>query len=151
MYTLEEFDKQKTKILKYIMFQKRTETEIRQKFNKTIEENLLEDIIQYLKQANYIDDKQYIEKKVSDFIMLNTLSIKEIKYKLLSKGTNKQEIDDFFEENKEELQEYEVKSAKKILLKKANSMDNTQIAMYLRKKGYNEDSIKNAIEEIKEE
>ena len=37
MYSIEEFDKQKTKILKYIMYKKRTENEIRIKFN-TIDE-----------------------------------------------------------------------------------------------------------------
>ena len=40
MYSIEEFDKQKTKILKYIMYKKRTENEIRIKFN-TIDEDLL--------------------------------------------------------------------------------------------------------------
>ena len=48
MYTIEEFDKEKTRVLKYIMYKKRTEQEIKNKFSKTIQENLLEDIIQYL-------------------------------------------------------------------------------------------------------
>ena len=50
MYSIEEFDKQKTKILKYIMYKKRTENEIRIKFN-TIDEDLLEDVIIENKQA----------------------------------------------------------------------------------------------------
>ena len=50
MYSIEEFDKTKTKILKYIMYKKRTENEIRTKFN-TIDEDLLEDSIEYLKEA----------------------------------------------------------------------------------------------------
>ena len=54
MYTIEEFDKEKTRVLKYIMYKKRTEQEIKNKFSKTIQENLLEDIIQYLKEAEYI-------------------------------------------------------------------------------------------------
>ena len=45
MYSIEEFDKTKTKILKYIMYKKRTENEIRTKFN-TIDEDLLEDSIE---------------------------------------------------------------------------------------------------------
>ena len=32
MYTVEEFDKEKTKVFKYIMYKKRTEYEIRNKF-----------------------------------------------------------------------------------------------------------------------
>ena len=58
MYTIEEFDKEKTKILKYILYKKRSESEIRNKFSKEMDENLLEDIIEYLKEAKYIDDKE---------------------------------------------------------------------------------------------
>ena len=85
MYTVEEFDKEKTRILKYILYKKRTEQEIRKKFASTVEENLLEDIIEYLKQANYINDNEFIEKTVNNFIALKNLSIKEIEYKLLKK------------------------------------------------------------------
>ena len=41
-----EYDKHKTKILKYIMFKKRTEKEVFQKFSSSVEENMLEDIIE---------------------------------------------------------------------------------------------------------
>ena len=43
MYTIEEFDKGKTKILKYILYKKRSENEVRRKFEKepSIEEGLL--------------------------------------------------------------------------------------------------------------
>ena len=64
MYTIEEFDKEKTRILKYILYKKRTEQEIRNKYAREIEENLLEDIIAYLKEAGYINDKEYIEKAI---------------------------------------------------------------------------------------
>ena len=49
MYTPEDFDIEKTRVLKYILYKKRTEQEIRNKFAQSIEENLLEDIIEYLK------------------------------------------------------------------------------------------------------
>lgn len=51
MYNIEEFDQQKTKILKYILFKKRTEQEVRNKFSKTVPEELLNDIIDYLKRG----------------------------------------------------------------------------------------------------
>ena len=82
MYTVEEFDKGKTKVLRYILYKKRTEQEVRTKFKKDIEENMLEDIIEYLKEAGYINDKEYIEKTVNNFMVLKNMSIKEIKYKL---------------------------------------------------------------------
>ena len=136
MYTLEEFDRQKTKVMKYIIFKKRTENEVRQKFQREIEENLLEDIIQYVKEAGYINDYEYIEKQVNEYKILKTMSIKEIKYKLLSKGLSKDLIEDYIQENYEELKEYEERNIEKIKAKKANSMDEEKIKQYLLKKGY---------------
>ena len=142
MYSLEEFDKQKTKVMKFIIYKKRTEQEVRNKFENSIEENMLEDIIVYLKDAKYLDDKEYIEKTINNFKTLKNLSLKEVKYKLLAKGLNKNDIDDYFYENKEELNEYEKKSARNIYYKKQKDMDCEEIKQYLLKKGYSYDNIK---------
>ena len=147
MYTIEEFDKEKIRVLKYILYKKRSENEIRNKFSKSIEENLLEDIIQYLKEARYIDDKEYIEKTINNFKTLKNLSIREVKYKLMSKGISKNDIDEYMYENKEEMEEYEIKSANNIFYKKSSSMENEDIKQYLLKKGYKSENINKAIEE----
>ncbi len=147
MYTVEEFDKGKTKVLRYILYKKRTEQEVRTKFQKDIEENMLEDIIEYLEEAGYINDKEYIEKTVNNFIVLKNMSIKEIKYKLMSKGLNKNDIEDYIYENKEKLEEYETKSARNVIYKKSTSMEQEEIVQFLLKKGYKKDSINNAMEE----
>lgn len=141
MYSIEEFDRKKTKILKYIMYKKRTENEIRNKFKLTIEENLLEDIIDYLKETGYINDYNYIERFVNECIALKNLSIKELKYKLYSKGINRNVLDEYIQNNYEELEEYEMKSAENIKLKKQNSMNEEEIKIYLLKKGYKGDNI----------
>ena len=148
MYSIEEFDKQKTRVLKYIMYQKRTKKQIIQKFSKDIDDNILEDVIAYLEEAGYINDIEYIGKAIKQYILLNTLSIKEIKYKLMQKGLNANNIDDYICENIDELEEYEASSAKKILLKKSNKIDIDLAKQYLKKKGYKEESIKKAIEEL---
>lgn len=147
MYTIEEFDKGKTKILKYILYKKRSENEVRRKFAKELDENMLEDIIEYLKEAKYINDNDYIRRTVNNFIILKNLSIKELKYKLLAKGLNKNDIEDYIYENKEELEEYEIKSASNIIYKKSTSMDQDEIKQYLLKKGYKLENINKAIEE----
>ena len=147
MYTLEEFDKEKTKVLKYILYKKRSEYEVRNKFSKTIEENLLDDIIEYLKEAKYIDDTEFIRKTVNQFKLLKNMSIREIEYKLQAKGLKRNDIEDYIYNNKEELEEYEIKSAKNIIHKKQMSMEQDEIKTYLLKKGYKQDNIKKAFEE----
>lgn len=144
---LEEFDKLKTKALKYIMYKKRTEQEIRRKFANIDNQEMLEDVIENLKEIGYISDKNYIERAVAEFMNLNNLSIKELKYKLMSKGINSNVMDNYFDNHLEELEGYEIKSAKNIILKKQFSMEEQQLIQYLLKKGYRMDSIKQAIEE----
>lgn len=151
MYSKEEFDKEKTKVLKYILYKKRSEYEIRNKFSKSIEENLLDDIIEYLKEAKYIDDGQYIEKTINNFMILKNLSIKEIQYKLISKGLNKNLIEDYIYNENEELNNYEIKSAKNIIYKKSNTMELEDIKVYLIEKGYKIENINSAIEQYKDE
>lgn len=146
MYTIEEFDKQKTKVLKYILYQKRTEQEIRKKFNHTIDPNMLEDIIEYLKETQYIDDKEYIQRAIHNFLTLKNLSLKELQYKLLAKGLSKNDIEDYMYENKEELEKYEIQSAQNILYKKEASNEQEEIKQYLLKKGYQMENINRAME-----
>lgn len=136
MYTIEEFDREKTKVFKYITFKKRTENEIRTKFKKDIDEDMLEDIIEYLKEAGYINDYNYIERQVQEYMALKSMSIKEIQYKLYQKGIDRKVIEEYISKNREELEEYERKSLKKIKDKKSNQMDEEQLKAYLYKKGY---------------
>lgn len=145
MYTVEEFDKEKTKVMNYIMYKKRTEKEVKNKFQNTIQNDMLRDIIDYIKEAGYLDDSDYIKRAVLEFIALKNLSIKEIKYKLYAKGIEKDKIEDYFYEHREELQDYEKKSAYNIFVKKQMSMEREEIAIYLAKKGYKEETIKEVL------
>lgn len=146
MYTIEEFDKEKTKVLKYILYKKRSEQEIKNKFANSIDENLLEDIIEYLKEAKYINDTEFIERTVNNFMALKNLSIKEIKYKLMAKGLNRDDIEDYIYNNKDELEEYEIKSISNITYKKSISMEKEEIKQYLLKKGYRIENINKVME-----
>lgn len=147
MYSIEEFDNGKIRVLKYIMYKKRTEHEVRTKFSKILSEDLLEDIIEYLKEAKYIDDKDYVERLVNNFKILKNLSIREIKYKLLAKGIKKEYIEDYIYDNYDELEEYEKKSISNIIYKKRATMEKEEIKKYLLKKGYKLENINIEIEE----
>lgn len=145
MYSIEDLDFAKTKILKYISFKKRTENEIRLKFNKVINQELLDDAIEELKENGYIDDNKYIVRAINEFMALKNLSIKEIKYKLMTKGINKNLIDNYISNNKDTLVDYELQSAKNIAIKKSN-VEKEEIKNYLMKKGFTLDSIEEALD-----
>ena len=142
---LKEYDKYKTKVLKYVLYKKRTENEIKRKFQKDIDQNMLDDIIQDLKENGYISDSKYIERAVNEFTNLQNLSLKQIRYKLMSKGINNELIDEYFYNNDEELREYEIKSINNIINKK-NSESPEEIVQTLLKKGFEYDNVKEALE-----
>ena len=149
MEYIEEFDKLKTKVLKYILFKKRTEQEVRQKFSNE-QNDMLEDVIFDLKENGYINDETYIEKAVKEYINLKSMSIREIEYKLMTKGIKRDLIDTYIYSHKEQLLDYEINSAINIINKKINSMDIQNIFINLRKKGYMEESIKIAMQKLEE-
>ena len=70
-----------------------------------------------------------------------------MKYKLLAKGLNKNDVEDYIYENKEELEDYETKSAENIIYKKSTSMEKDEIKQFLLKKGYTLENINKAMEE----
>ena len=110
-----------------------------------IEENMLNDIISYLKEAKYIDDHELIERSIANFIILKNLSIKELQYKLMAKGFNKNDIEDYIYENREKLEEYEINSVQNLFHKKKTQMEPQEIKQYLLKKGYRLENINKGI------
>ena len=68
----------------------------------------------------------------------------------MAKGIDKDNIDNYMYDNKEELEEYEKKSAQNILYKKQGSSEPDEIIQYLVKKGYKTENIRKAISEMEE-
>ena len=148
---LERIEKLKNKVFKYISFKKRTEKEVRDKFKDEIDEDLLDDIVEYMKEQKYIDDASYVDRFVKEIMALKSTSIKDITYKLMAKGISNNIIDDYICKNRETMIEYELASVKKIYLKKKDREEEQDIRNYLFKKGCSSDSISDGIEEGKEE
>ena len=144
----EEYDKAKSKVLKYILYKKRSKQEVKNKFSSVISNEMLEEIIDELEENGYINDNSYIERAVAEFIALNNLSLKEVKYKLMAKGISSSLIEDYISENEEKMQEYEINSAKNIIIKKQNQLTDEEIMTHLLKKGYKTSNIRNAIKKI---
>lgn len=145
----EKIEKFKNKMLKYIVYKKRTEAEIRQKFSEE-DENMVDEAIEYFKELNYINDEIYVQRAVDEFKALKNMSIKEVEYKLLQKGIRKKIIGDYICKNKESMLEYEISSSKAIILKKQGKLEEKDIRDYLYKKGYMQESINIAFDDINE-
>jgi regulatory protein len=143
----EELDKLKSKVLKYVLYKKRTESEVWEKF-KEEDQDKLEEVIDILKENKYINDLDYIERSVIEFKNLKNLSIKEINYKLLQKGINKKILDSYIYEHREELLAFEIKSATNIIQKKMKTMELDAIKKYLYSKGYMSESVNIAIDDL---
>ncbi len=70
------------------------------------------------------------------------MSIKEIEYKLLSKGIDRNALENYIANHQDELLEFEYNSAKNIIAKKQAIMQMEDIINYLRKKGYKSETLK---------
>ena len=115
-----------------------------------IESKVLEDIIEFLKEEKYIDDNDYIRRCIEEFKKLNSLSLKEVTYKLSQKGINKNILDEYIYNNREDLLQYEIDSAKKIIIKKSKASDDIEdIKNFLYRKGYMSETIVIALDELK--
>jgi Uncharacterized protein conserved in bacteria len=137
MEKLLTYEDVKSKVIKFVLYKKRTEYEIK---NKILQYNreYIEELVDYLKEVGYIDDIRYTNKYIKEMIKLRNFSVREITYKLLSKGIPSELIDPFLDD----LYEHELKSAKNILDKKAGLMSLDDVKLYLKKKGYKTSTIR---------
>lgn len=139
------------KLMKYVIFKRRTEKEVRQKCQKLqYTEEYIEEIIEYLMENNYINDKLYVEKYIQNTIRLKTSSVYEIKIDLIRRGVNEEHIEEYLNKKILELEEYEKESAIKLAKKKSTNAEIEKIKKYLMSKGYKYDSISLAIDNLKE-
>lgn len=135
------------KLMRYVVFKKRTEMEIRQKCKRLeYNEEYIEEIIQYLSENEYIDDVKYVEKYINNILKLKKSSIFEMKMDLLRRGIKENYIDDYVESHQEELEKFEKDSAKQIVRKKMQITEIEKIKRYLKGKGYSYSSISEAID-----
>ena len=139
------------KLMKYVIFKKRTEKEVRQKCQKLqYTEEYTDDVIEYLTENNYINDKVYVEKYIQNVIRLKNSSIFEMKMDLLRRGVSEDYIDNYISENFEELMEFENQSAIKLANKKYFNTEIEKVKKYLISKGYKYDSVSLAIDNLNE-
>lgn len=134
------------KLMKYVVFKKRTESEIKEKCKllKYDDENI-DEIIDYLKENDYIDDEKYVERFIQNVIKLKNCSINEIRIDLLKRGIEEYLISKYINE---ELEEFEEKSANVLASKKIKTMDVQKLKRYLLNKGFSYTNVSKAIDNL---
>ena len=66
------FEQAKEKAVKYLVLTLRTENEVRNKLKRlNVEEDIIEEVINYLKGINYINDSNYIEAYIRQCINIH--------------------------------------------------------------------------------
>lgn len=124
----------------YIGISKKTEYEVRQKLiKKKVEAHIIDKVIEYLKELNYINDKAYVDAYIVQNMRLLKYSIKEITYKLLQKGIKK----DIMEDKLIILakKDYENKVIKKIINSKGQRLDELKLKGYIYRRGFKDMSL----------
>ncbi|MBO5179160.1 MAG: RecX family transcriptional regulator [Clostridia bacterium] len=136
-----------SKLMKYVLFKKRTEHEVREKC-KTLNYNqdYIDEIIDYLKEAEYINDEIYITKYINNLLKLKKSSVAEVKLDFMKRGIDFDKVDSDLVES---LYEHEKESAIYLASKKYKSGDTIEkIKRYLNGKGYAYSNISNAIDNL---
>ncbi len=136
------------KVMKYVVFKKRTAEEVRKKcLTLNYEENYIDEIIEYLKEAGYIDDKVYIQKYINDIKKLKHMSIAQIRNDLIRRGLDSDLIDNII--MTEDINEFEFESAKYLLNKKLKlGEDIDKVKKFLLNKGYSYSNVLKAIDNL---
>ena len=140
--------------MKLISLRKRSVFEIKERLRKKkFEEDIIEEVLQELKNYKYLNDEEFTEAYINDRINFNPRGRFLIKKELSEKGI----AEDIIERKIEELlsEEKEIESAKKMAEKKlmttSNKTDkikvNQKIRSYLQSKGYSFDIINLVVKE----
>lgn len=136
------------KIMKYVLFKKRTEKEVRKKcVMLNYEENYIDEAIEYLKEAGYINDSIYIQKYLNDIMKLKHMSIAQIRMDLMQRGIDSDLIESCIGD--ERMIQYEFESAAYLLNKKLKAgEDIDKIKRFLLNKGYSYSNVAKAIDNL---
>ena len=82
------------KLVSYVLYKKRTISEVREKCRKLgFTEEYIDEIIEYLVENGYLDDEKYVMKYILEIIKLKKKSRQEIKMDLIRRGIDEQLIE----------------------------------------------------------
>lgn len=131
-----DFQFAKEKAIKYIGISKKTSYEVRRKlFTLKIEEDIIEQVVSYLADLNYVNDEEYVVLFIKQNIKFEKYSAFEIRQKLISKGISNDLIDKHI--NLLYNIQYDLKLKEKLLNTKLKDFDDKKAQAYLYRRGLN--------------
>ena len=148
----EMFLKGKNKALNILSKASQSEKKIREKLNEDFEEDTKDDVIDFLKKYNFINDGELASKIVNTNVNLNKYGKNKIKQNLYNKGIEKSAIDEAISEIDYDA---EFENALYLAQKRYDRVKNedpkkayAKIANHLAYKGFNYDIIKSVLNKI---
>lgn len=140
-----KFEIGKDVAIKYIMFKKRTEKEVINKLEVlNYSPNIIDKIIDYLKETDYINDERYVNKYFEELKKVKNWSVRHVKQDLYNRGCECTIPDN-------DLMNYEIQSIKnlygkyKVKYPDASEEETQEFIKALRNKGFMYDNIKKII------
>lgn len=128
------FEVAKNKAIKYVGISRKTEQEVYRKLKtQGFDEDIIVEVIEYLKELGYINDDDYVDAYIRQCMRLLDYSTYEIRQKLLQKGINKYIIDDKVGTLEES--DYNDLLLNKLLNGKCKNMDDLKKKQYLFRRG----------------
>lgn len=148
----EMFLKAKNKSLNILSKASQSEKKIREKLSENFEEDTIDDVIDFLKKYNFINDNELASKIVNTNVNLNRYGKNKIKQNLYNKGIEKSAIDEAISEIDLDA---EFENALYLAEKRYDRVKNedpkkayVKIANHLAYKGFNYDIIKSVLNKL---
>ena len=136
------------KIMTYVLYKMRTVAETKRKCHMLkYEDDYIDEVIDYLIEAGYLNDDKYAQKYVENVLRLKADSANGIKIDLMQKGVDEDTIDKYI--STDEVMEFEEESAKILAEKKYKSTpDILKVKKFLLNKGFTYDAVSKAIDNL---
>lgn len=148
----EMFLKGKNKALNILSKASQSEKKIREKLENDFEEDVIDEVLDFLKKYNFINDNELASKIVTTNVNLNKYGKNKIKQNLYNKGIEKSTIDEAISEIDIDA---EFKNALYLAEKRYTRVKNedpkkayAKVANHLAYKGFNYDIIKSVLNKI---
>lgn len=115
-------------------------------FEKKLDKNYIDRIIEKLKDKKYLDDYKFCEYYVENRFSKKGISLKRLKMELLKKGVLKDVIDEVLADSDRNDEE----ELKKMIAKKRAKYDDEKLTQYLCRQGFQYDLVRELVRQTSE-